>query len=548
MNNSSAKRNLLIRLVLLLLVSLAFISFYLPMMKTWFFSDDIQWIWSSASLHFKEIFFSPEKYRTMASNFTPMLGASFKIDWMLSGMDPTGYSLHSLLSLLAATAALYFFFRLYIAEESALAGILFFLLNPITLSVTGWFSTRHYIDGLFWALLSISFFVRADRKGKLSLSSGIFYVLSSLNKEVYVVLPAIALLLSRESLFKRLKHTLPLWAGLLVYSIWRLWMMKGIGGYPSNEPVGLNAVITLFYKTVKFFSLQWFGDYFIALYLLLLVAFILSLKHIKMLLIFLILCVPILPVTNIFGADYQAGRYFFHLAVFIICALCLLMEYPSLKSRALYKTALFSACLLIILVFVKQDMRISSAMQHERLLTKETAEVFVHSGQQYMKSEQPSWFYEGLRNINRVFYGRDIRTQLVPQENFLRYAAPEKLREIEASGIEVPYDDIARARKRFRKGPLAVKITIENYKLSWDFGPRKDTVYTLLRSHISGLYYNSSELGSQGTYMLGKGSSDKPGIVYIRIFYRSEDGVEVISPEFVLTIPGNEEIAYSQVP
>jgi hypothetical protein len=224
------------------------------------------------------------------------------------------------------------------------------------------------------------------------------------------------------------------------------------------------------------------------------------------------------------------------------------MEYPSLKSRALYKTALFSACLLIILVFVKQDMRISSAMQHERLLTKETAEVFVHSGQQYMKSEQPSWFYEGLRNINRVFYGRDIRTQLVPQENFLRYAAPEKLREIEASGIEVPYDDIARARKRFRKGPLAVKITIENYKLSWDFGPRKDTVYTLLRSHISGLYYNSSELGSQGTYMLGKGSSDKPGIVYIRIFYRSEDGVEVISPEFVLTIPGNEEIAYSQVP
>jgi hypothetical protein len=67
--------------------------------------------------------------------------------------------------------------------------------------------------------------------------------------------------------------------------------------------------------------------------------------------------------------------------------------------------------------------------------------------------------------------------------------------------------------------------------------------YTLLRGLASGLYYNSSDLRSTGNYMLGKGS-EAPSSVYIRIFYRSEGGEEVISPEFELTIPGSRKIEY----
>jgi hypothetical protein len=320
-------------------------------------------------------------------------------------------------------------------------------------------------------------------------------------------------------------------------------MMGGIGGYPSNQPLHLNTLIPLFLKTIRFFSLQWFGEYSIILYLLLAVAFIFSLRNIKLLLIFLILSLPLLPVSNIFDAHYSMGRYFFHISVFMICALCLLLEQPILRKRTLYKSALSLVCLFIIAMFIKQDIRISAAVKSERLKAKETAATFISSEQRYLHAEQPSWFYEGLRNIYRDFFGREITTLLVPPEGFLRYASPERLREIRDSGIDIPYDEIIQSLKGFRKGPLTVRITIEDYKLTWDFGPRKDATYTLLRSLTSGLYYNSSDLRSTGNYMLGKGS-ETPGIVYIRIFYRSEGGEEVISPEFELTIPGSRKIEY----
>lgn len=545
MDRIDSSKETLIRSVLFIAVCFALIPFYLPMTKNWFFSDDIQWIWSSASLHFNEIFFVPERYRAMASNFTPMLGASFKIDWMLFGMNPMGYSIHSLISLLATMVALYFFLRLYVTEKSALAGVLLFLINPITLSVTGWFSTRHYIEGLFWSLLSLTFFVRGERKGKVSVSSGIFYLLASLNKEVYVVLPAIALLISGESVLKRFKHTAPLWSGLIIYALWRFWIMGGIGGYPSNQPLHFNTVIPLFYKIIKFFSLQWFGDYFIVLYLFLSVAFILTIRNIKMLFIFLVLSIPLLPVSNIFDAHYSMGRYFSHISVFMICTLCLLLEQPAVRKRTLYRIALFLTCLFIIVVFIKQDIRISSAIRQERLKAKGTAEVFLSSDKTYIKSEQPLWFYEGLRGIYRDFFGRDIRTRLVPPEGFLKYAAPERLREIRESGIDIAYDELIKSQRELKKGPLSVRITVDDYKLMWDFGPSKDATYTLLRGLTSGLYYNSSELRSTGKYMLGKGRvDDTPGRVYIRIFYRSEEGGEVISPEFELKIPGSQKIEY----
>lgn len=543
MSEAGTKRDIFSRLVFLLPISFTFMFLYLPMTKYWFFSDDVQWIWSSASLHFREIFFVPERYRAMASNFTPMLGASFKIDWMLSGMNPIGYSLHSLLSLVVAAGALYCFLRLYVTEKSALAGVLFFTLNPITVSVTGWFSTRHYIEGLFWALLSLTFFVKGERKGKVSLSSVIFYLLASLNKEVYVVLPAIAFLLSDEGLRKRLTHTLPLWLGLAVYSLWRLWMMGGVGGYPSNQPLHLNTLIPLFLKTIKFLSLQWFGENSLAFYLLLSVAFVLCLRNIKILLVFLILSIPLLPVSNLFDTHYSMGRYFFHISVFMICALCLLLERTIHENRTLYKGVLSLVCLFIIAMFIEQDIRISGTMRHERLAAQKTADLFVHSQRRYMESDQPAWFYQGLRDIYKDFFGREIKTQIVPPEAFLKYADPEKLAEMKASGIKIPYDNIREYQKKLRPGPLTVRITLKDYKLTWDFGPRKDVTYTLLRGLTSGLYYNSSDLRSTGSYMLGKGS-ETSGPVYIRIFYRFDGGDEVVSPEFKLEIPDSEKIEY----
>jgi hypothetical protein len=545
MNIINDKNKKLITLFLSIIIFLTFMLCYLPLMKNWFLSDDIQWIWSSATHQFKEIFFVPEIYRSMAINFTPMLGASFRIDWMLFKMNPTGYSIHSLLSLIAASLALYFFLRLYVQRNPALFGVLLFLLSPITLAITSWFSTRHYLEGLLWALLCLIFFITGERKNRLSVASGICYVLASLNKEVYVVLPAVAVLLSTGTILKRLKYTLPFWIGLALYTGWRVWIMGGIGGYPSNQSINLSVMLPLFYKVISYFSSQWFGDYYAFFYVFLFIAFVLSLKYRRMLFIFLILSLPILPVTNIMDESYSNGRYFFHIAVFLICTVCVLMELPAVKGMKVYKGFLFLTCLIMLAMFIRQDSRLLSAIFSERLAAKETGAAFVASEKKYMQAEQPLWFYEGLRKINRKFLGKEIRTRIVPPANFLDFAAPEKLKEIRESGVDIPYEEIRASQKKFKQGPFSVRLIVDGYKLTWAFGPDRHILYTVLRGPVSGLYYNQSVVGTNGSIMLGKVNQDEPDIVYIKVFYHSQRGEAVTSPEFVLEIPGNQNIEFS---
>ncbi len=544
-DRTNGREETAVYLSLIIAVLLVTGFFYAPLAKNWFLSDDVQWIWSSATHQFREMFFSPERYRSMASNFTPMLGASFRIDWLLFKMDPAGYYIHSLLSLAAAAAALYFFLRLYVKRNPALFGVLLFLMSPITLSVTSWFSTRHYIEGLFWALLGLTLFVNGERKNRISAASGVCYVLASLNKEVYVVLPAVALLLSTGTVLKRMKYTLPFWLGLAVYTVWRLWIMGGIGGYPSNQPLSSDVILPLLYRIIRSFSSHLFGDYSALFYLFLFPALVLSFRKIEMLLILLVLMVPILPVANILNGDHYTGRYFFHMMVFLICSSCILLARAAQGRWRIFGIGLFLVYLLTAAAFLKRDFDLSKDIRDERINAKESATAFVSSESKYIGADQPSWFYESIRKIDRKFLGREIRTQIVPPAGFLEYADPKRLKDIRESGFAIPYERLIASQKRFEQGPLSVKILIDNYKLTWDFGPDKHVLYTVLRGTASGLYYNQSVLGPSGSIMLGQANQGEPDIVYVKVFYHSEEGKVVVSPEFVLKIPGNEKIKFS---
>jgi len=515
----------------------------------WFFNDDFQWIWASATTSFNEIFLSPERYRTMGSFLTPLLGVSFKIDWTLFGMNPVGYYIHNLISLFAAAAAFYLFLRLYATKIVALTGVLLFLLNPITFSIITWFADRQYIEGFFWALRSLDTFVKSERAGKASIPAGIFYLFASLNKETYVILPAIAFLLSKEGLLKRLKNTVPLLLVLVIYIPYRYWMMGGTGGYIDIQPISPSTVISLFSKMIDFVSLDAFKNYSSFFYILILAAFIFSVKSIKLSLIgksfivLLILIIPIIPVSN-----RISGRYLFHLSVFLICIFCLLMEYSTFKNALLKKGIIFFIGLITFIVFIKHDIQLFDSVKQERIEAKEAATRFISAREPYVKLNLFVGFYEPLRKIFREFFGRDIKTELVPAENALKYCNPEKLREIKDSGIEIPYEQILGFQERLKNGPISVSMILSHYKVTWYFVPQKDVSYSILAGRMSGLYHSLVSIKPSGTLMLNKDPKDgKQNIFYIRICYRAHnEGVEVISPEFMLTIPGNQRIEYTR--
>ncbi len=531
--------------ILLVVACSIFVYLYFPLLGNWFRADDTYLMWASASLNLHEMFFNPERHRLLSSNFNPMYGLSFKADWTLFGMNPVGYAVHCIFSLLATSVVLYFFLRLYTERKYSIVGVLLFLFNPITFQMAGLFFRRHYMEGLFCSLLGLYFFVRADREGKMSVMAAILYVIASLYREVYVVLPAIAFLISRqETLLRRIRNTLPLWAGLLIYTLWRLWLREGMGGYPSNQPFFSLASLQFIPRIFVYLSLQWSHDYPVLMYMLLSILVIYSLKYLRIWACFLVLAIPILPVSNIVSSNPLEMKYFFHISVFLIVCISLLMDKPPVRHTSIFRGLLLSLCALLILFFIKSDIRMRDGMLIESIAARRSAAEFMQSGRQYIKPEQPSWFYEGLRYLSKDFFGKEIKTQLVPPDNLLKYSDLKKLRELEASGIAVQIDEILKDRKSFKDGPIAVKITMDNYKLSWDLGPYRNQKYTMLRSLVSGLYYNTSEIPPTGTYMLAKGSSDNtPGTTYFRICYRSGQE-EVVSPEFELKIPSFKTIEY----
>jgi hypothetical protein len=523
----------------------AFSFFYLPMIKTYFFIDDLEWIWASSNTRWKDIFFDPLIARGMSPFFTPMLGASFKVDWILFGIHPAGYSVHGLISLAAASIAFYLFIRLYATETISLAGVLLFLLNPSTIVITSWFAARHYLEGLFFALVSLYLFVGAERKGKISILSGFFYLIASLNKETYVVLPAIAFLISNGNLSKRIRNTIPFWMGLCVYVLWRFAIVGGIGGYISMQSFRLDA--TLLWTVIKLFSFHWFGDYFMLGYLFLFAAFLFSLKKIRLFLIFLVLLIPILPLGAKLIGEHYSGRYLFHISVFMICVVCLFIQYRTAEKKIIYKGAALLVYLFIAVLFVKQDIQLSDTIQRERLKIKEAAMALLYSDKPYVKSDQPlplDTFYYPLQKIYHEYFGTDIRAHLVPTEDSLKYCDAERLKEIRAAGIDIPYDDIIAASNKLRKGPIVVKMIIDNYKFKWDLGPDKHASYAFVLGPATGLYYGKGPIPPSGSVLIGRNPKDEITTFYVRILSQSGDKEEVVSPEFVMKFPGTQTIEY----
>lgn len=564
------KKSILVSEVLLFILAFyALWTFYIPLLNNYFISDDYQCIWFGATKSIYQIFFSPENYRALSgSNFTPMVGVSFKIDWLLFGIHPTGYFIHNLIALLMTGLALFLLMRLYTNNLSAFIGIILFLFNPVVLSVYGWCSTRHYMTGMFFALLSLYFHVKADRddktsippenpstspllkvgttrnrggKGGLLILSGVFYLLSSLYKEVYVLLPAIAFFISRGSILQRMKKTLPMWIGLIIYSIWRFYMLGGIGGYPTGDALGIKSLTAGIYRIVEITSSHLFGPFHILFWIIILIMFITMNKKRRIFgigIILIILLMPILPVTSLLNWQFSWARYVLHISVFLIFV-SILWGSEILEQRGWKSIAVVPILIIVIALFVNRDNELEAVIYKEGIISRKTADEFLYSGKEYMKSEQDTWFYDGLRDINEYFYGRKINIKIIPEKERINYISEERRLEILSQG----YDLGAYRGKELRKNTIKGKISIDGYRIQWELGPYKTGNYLVIRGRYSGLYNYITSVNNSGKYLFGRYYPDgRPEVFYLKVVYQSPEGWEGITDEYRIEIPGNSMI------
>ncbi len=547
--NVHFNRESLIKFALVTILIIILYFFYKPLLNNWFRSDDLYLMWASAKLSLFEIFFVPEKHRLLSSNFNPMYGLSFKIDWMLFKMNAYGYAIHCIISTILSSLMLFFLLRLFTNIWLSFLGVVFFLLNPLTLNMTGLFFRRHYTEGLLFSFLSLYLFIISEKKetpfGKSKILSSLCYLIASLYREIYVILPAIAFLNSKEKTFsKKIKSTLSFWIALIIYSIWRLTIREGLGGYPSNQSFLSIENLKIIPQVINSFAIYWSQNFHIIGYIYIFLLLLSAIKYPRFIIIFLILFIPIMPVSNIMNYNPFLEKYYFHIIVFFIIVTILLIENPPFKLKGSTKIIIPLLTFYFLFIFIKHDLAFINSMHHESSIAKETAMEYMYSNKLFIKPQQPYWFYIGLKNINREFLNREIKTEIIPPEEFIKYSKIEKLNEMTASGVNLDFNKVLEDKKTFKEGPLNIRIKLDNFKLSWEFGPYKNKTYTLLRSPISGMYYNKSELKSEGTYMLA-GDDNKTNAIFIRVLYH-DDGHEIISPEFELRIPGSQLIEYQK--
>ncbi|HUK13191.1 MAG TPA: glycosyltransferase family 39 protein [Thermoanaerobaculaceae bacterium] len=531
---------------LLAATTAAFGFLYLPLTRLWLLADDPHWMWMASTTRWREILFDPERFRAMAPNFTPMLGVVFKADWDLFGLDPAGYVWHSLAVVLLACAALYLLLRSYAGVSAALLGVLLFLLSPTTLVVASWLSTRHYVEGMFWALLALWLARRSATRERPAWLAAAAFLVAALFKEVYAVLPAVAALLVPGPAARRARVTAPLWLGLAIYAGWHLWIMGGLGGYLTNEPLSLATVPRLLQQTARALALHFArGDgWTVVLVGAALAAAALRERNLAAPGVLATLLVPLIPIAHMVAApDVYSGRYMFHLAVAGVAWLAVAAE-RAWRRFPHWRWATAAVVALLALAFVGRDVEILPRIAAERAQVRRSAEEFLGGRRRFIVSVQPAFFYESLRKLYARASGAAVGTQLVPLPKYLKYASAARLAEMKASGVAVPADEIAAFQARLLDAPIEVHLRIDGLRLAWEFGPDPRATYTVVVGPESGLYTgDATPLRARGSVLMttaGRGGT--PTRLYARVLYDRADGREVISPEVTLEFPGEHRI------
>ncbi|MDO8805278.1 MAG: hypothetical protein Q7R35_12715 [Elusimicrobiota bacterium] len=223
-----------------------------PLLDLCFWGDDMPLLNAVSRLGFSELLFSPAGSIISQSSYMPLLGVTFRIDWLVFGSNFLGYNIHSLFWLWAAGCSACLLLREAGTERlGAFVGGAAVILAPATVSVSGLYATRHYLFGLAFALLALASLLRWSKGGgRLLFGSALgFCFLAALSKEVYLPLLLIAPLLIR---LRRGSFRAPAIGCAAVFALYLglrfIALPNLVGGYARSYDLAL--VLTYFLKSL----------------------------------------------------------------------------------------------------------------------------------------------------------------------------------------------------------------------------------------------------------------------------------------------------------
>lgn len=519
----------------------------------WWSGDDPVILRHAMDHPWPAFFFDPLVWRDLTfANLTPLLTASFRLDWLLFGLSPLAFHLHQLTLLWLALVLLHRVLRRWLTPIGACTALLWIGFGKPLVECANFLMLRHYVEGLALSLAAILLFIRViDGDGggwKSAIRNASLLtccVAAATAKEIFVPLPLLLTVLPVGTLGSRFKALVPTYVWLGIYPLWRRWMLGAwMGGYGVEiQPAQLVEM------PVKLIAAMGIPGWVLVPSMVGLAAMLLWRQRYSMLAFAAaattLAVLPIVPVSGFLVARY--GLVPAVLAAVLLGWWCeqiasaevwcpfhprtgLDPEQRRDRSLPFGKSAALSA-----LIVAAIQLGFTDQLQWRRALLdnlrqqRAEGEFLLHDGASedciLAPATQP-WFYDGLDvlRVNVLGLGngpRAVYDPVVlldqPAARTLRYDA--RLRRLQPAAAED--DPVAELKRRVRPDqPLKVTIRYRFPRLEWEFGPYPSGPYAFLMGGRSLGVYPVPRSGRQGgffrrnTELMVKYSAPEGWVVY----------------------------------
>ncbi|MDV6344229.1 hypothetical protein [Nitrosomonas sp. Is37] len=448
-----------------------------------------------------QYFFVPEIMREQSwAHITPWNAFFYEIGLPFFGLNPAGHYVHLLLVLWLTSVATFFLLRLWLTSLLALMGAVLFLAMPATGAIGQMLMTGHYAYGLLFSVLTFYFFARGVRENKInfSLLSAGFYALACWSKELYVPIIGILILWPESNWKARFSHLWPTLFVAFLYTIFRLLVLHGIGGYgnpPLTGTLSVSDILAGLFSNL--FGREWNGGV-IVVYLCLLILLAIVRQKQRFNLLFLlgsivVVFIPIIAMLQRGFADAISPR----LLLLAGWSLAVLMAWLTSSSRLHTMTLMMVAA---VFVFSQQKITVQVA---------KTAKVMEEQSRFLLEEKEGSvllplnfgglHYLESIRKAN-ILMGRDNPPIFLQDEEELIdlgekagsevYQFNDQCQCIQLMGQERYRDHVDRFRSRLAAGTdqfLSIFLEIQDQGvrklLRWKFSGAEGDLNLYIREY-----------------------------------------------------------------
>jgi len=485
--------------------------YYWSLPDWWISSDDPELLAFAAKYSFWEYTFNPETWRKLTTaNLTPLVLGLYDLDLALFGLNAHAHYLHNLFSAACLAGTAYIFMRLCMRPWLAALGTFAWCVTPVFVFSVHDLMSRHYLEGLLWAVLAILSFRYAVVKEKtwVSLVAGACFLIAVLYKEIYAPLVAVLLFCpvgSKAIIWRRrIKALLPCLAAAAVYPLYRLWMLGvWIGGYGDLHTQSYALVPALKLISVQMWPNAWWFMFIpVSLAVCALVQWSRqSLQHLMCALtIILGTLLPLSQVLPVLSTRHVLLPTF----LLILGALYAVNTFWNMRGL---KAKILSLIILAIIFFglIPNHFEQRHIIEHRADLATAQGRFLwenSHAGDVLLVQALPSWYVGGLQkmahnvqdralvtkpifDLCHFFYVSDFQL-LTENINVFRYDFQErKIKDVEKESIR---HKLTQCRHVYKDTLLEGELRQEGSRVHWKFRPYTSGAYSLVSSKTGSTY------------------------------------------------------------